>query len=185
MASLYLEDGRRYDNTAAIVETLAPLGVTLSRWDLPDNVATGKLLAAATLDEERKAALLAAVDPHFDELKQNRPYTARDLVVLHESQPDFDELTASFRRPHSHADDEVRYILDGLGYFGLIDGRGRQLLLKVVPGEYINVPAGVEHWFELGAGKRVKAVRYFTEATGWQAEFTNRVPVVRPPVAGS
>jgi 1,2-dihydroxy-3-keto-5-methylthiopentene dioxygenase len=54
-------------------------------------------------------------------------------------------------------------------------------LLKVEASEYINVPAGTEHWFELGPRQRVKAVRYFSETTGWTAEFTDRATTLHPP----
>lgn len=183
MAALYLEGGRRYGNVAAIAEALALLGVTLNRWTLPQDATTRALLDAPVLDETQQAALLAAVEDRFDELKRSRHYTARDLVVLHESQAGFAELAAKFARTHTHADDEVRFILDGRGYFGLVDGNGRQVLLEVEAGEYINVPAGAEHWFELGSSKRVKAVRYFTEAAGWGASFTDRPVSVRPPAS--
>lgn len=180
MARLTLEDGRRYDNPAAIAETLAPLGVRLQRWSLPDDAATQQLLAADTLNEKQRGALLAAVAHRFDELKTKRAYTAHDLVVLHDSQPEFGALAAKFARPHTHVDDEVRYILDGGGYFGLIDANGRQALLEVEAGEYINVPAGAEHWFELGTYRRVKAVRYFSQSAGWNAEFTGRATSLHP-----
>lgn len=180
MARLTLEDGRRYDNAGAIAETLAPLGIRLQHWELPDDRTTLSLLDKETLNPPQRKALLAAVAYRFDQLKRQRSYTASDLVVLHDSQPEFGELATKFARPHTHADDEVRYILDGGGYFGLVAPDGRQALLEVEAGDCVTVPAGAEHWFEFGTYRRVKAVRYFTESSGWEAEFTGRIQTVRP-----
>ena len=49
---------------------------------------------------------------------------------------------------------------------------GTQVELTVQPQEYINVPAGTEHWFYLTPKRRVKAVRYFTNTEGWVPEYT-------------
>ncbi|MBE9016571.1 acireductone dioxygenase, partial [Chroococcidiopsidales cyanobacterium LEGE 13417] len=40
--------------------------------------------------------------------------------------------------------------------------------------EYINVPAGTEHWFYLTTARRVKAVRYFIDTTGWVPQYTGK-----------
>ena len=40
--------------------------------------------------------------------------------------------------------------------------------------DYINVPANVEHWFEMKDSKRIKAVRYFIDTSGWTPVYTER-----------
>ncbi|MDJ0566530.1 MAG: cupin domain-containing protein, partial [Microcystis sp. M49629_WE12] len=102
-------------------------------------------------------------------------YQARDLIVLHPEIPNLDTLLAKFERCHTHADDEVRYIIDGEGVFGFVFADGSQGELTIQPQEYINVPAHSEHWFHLTASKRVKAVRYFTSTAGWVPEYTETV----------
>ncbi|MEC4818987.1 MAG: hypothetical protein SAK29_37790 [Scytonema sp. PMC 1069.18] len=44
----------------------------------------------------------------------------------------------------------------------------------IQPEEYINVPAGTEHWFYLTSAQRIKAVRYFTGTQGWVPQYTGK-----------
>jgi len=66
----------------------------------------------------------------------------------------------------------VRYVIDGEGIFGFVRPDGKQMELTIQPEEYINVPAGTEHWFYLTNARRIKAVRYFTTTEGWVPEYT-------------
>jgi 1,2-dihydroxy-3-keto-5-methylthiopentene dioxygenase len=84
-----------------------------------------------------------------------------------------DNLLAKYALAHTHADDEVRYVLAGAGVFGFVRPDGSQLELLVRAGECINVPAGTEHWFHLTASRTFKAVRYFMDNKGWTPVYTN------------
>ncbi len=39
-------------------------------------------------------------------------------------------------------------------------------------GDLISVPAGTRHWFDMGPNPRFTAIRLFTNADGWIANFT-------------
>jgi 1,2-dihydroxy-3-keto-5-methylthiopentene dioxygenase len=172
MAILRLEDGTSYTQLQDISRELASLGIQLNYWSVGDNPETLRLLAQAELDETEKEAVLQALDAYFEQLKQRDGYQSRDLIVLHPETPNLDLLLAKFERCHTHADDEVRYIIEGEGVFGFVGPDGSQVELTVHPQEYINVPAGTEHWFYLTQKKRIKAVRYFTTTEGWVPEYT-------------
>jgi 1,2-dihydroxy-3-keto-5-methylthiopentene dioxygenase len=116
--------------------------------------------------------VLVLLDHTFQQLRESLGYQSRDLIVLHPDVPGLDELLAKFERCHTHADDEVRYIVDGEGVFGFVLPDGSQVELLVEPGEYVNVPMGTEHWFHLTKRKRIKAIRYFVDTTGWTPEYT-------------
>ena len=103
---------------------------------------------------------------YFERLQQSDGYQSQDLIVLHPEHSQPRCPAARVYAIHTHDDDEVRYIVDGEGIFGFVMP-DNQILLTVEAGEYINVPAGTEHWFVLTATKRIKAVRYFTTMDGW------------------
>ena len=124
------------------------------------------------LSDSEKDAVLTSFDPYFEQLRQSAGYQTRDLVVLHDALPNLDEMLDKFNRCHTHADDEVRYIVDGEGVFGFVLADGRQIELCVRAGDYINVPADTEHWFHLTPLRRIKALRYFTSTAGWVPEYT-------------
>jgi 1,2-dihydroxy-3-keto-5-methylthiopentene dioxygenase len=173
MAILQLENGQKLTDIAVIGENLATLGVQLRCWPVGEDAAAQFLLAQPGLTETQKEAVLQSLDRYFEVLKAESGYQSRDLIVLHPDTPNLDELLAKFRPPHAHAEDEVRYIVDGEGIFGFIAPDGQQMELTVQPEEYINVPAHTPHWFYLTSQRRIKAVRYFSGTEGWVPEYLN------------
>ncbi|MBE9168721.1 acireductone dioxygenase [Pleurocapsales cyanobacterium LEGE 06147] len=173
MAILRLEDGTNYTKLEDIARELAPLNVQLNYWTIGEETQIRQLLRQEILTEAEKEQVLASLDHYFEQLQQTADYQSRDLIVLHPNTPNLDTLLSKFNRCHTHADDEVRYIIDGEGIFGFVRPDGSQVELTIQPEEYINVPAGTEHWFYLTDRRRVKAVRYFTTTEGWVPEYTN------------
>lgn len=172
MASLQRQDGTVVADIRLIQENLAPLGVDLKYWPTGGNERLQSLLAQAALDESEKENLLQGLDHYFEQLKKDAGYQSRDLIVIHDELPNLEAMLAKFDKCHTHADDEVRYIVDGEGVFGFVLPEGQQLELTMTAGDYINVPHHTEHWFRLTPLRRVKAVRYFTSTAGWVPEYT-------------
>lgn len=186
MARLIHPDGTVVAAPAAVARAVAALGAHLDWRPPPSRILD--LLVKPVLAEAEKATVLAAVDAHVapwverlarrgrergglaPEAEVQSP--ARDLVVLHDGVPNLAALREQFATPHRHDDDEVRYVVDGVGYFGFVAADGTQVLLEVAAGDYLEVPAGAEHWFALGADPRLKAVRYFLGAPAWEARYT-------------
>lgn len=172
MAILKLEDGTTYTQLADISRELASLNIQLSYWQIGQDPQLRQLLSRESLTPEEKELVLVALDGYFEQLKRTDGYQSRDLIALHPEIPNLDEMLAKFDRTHTHADDEVRYIVDGEGIFGFIRPDRTQVELTVQPEEYINVPAGTEHWFYLTPARRIKAVRYFIGTEGWVPQYT-------------
>ncbi|MBU2827116.1 MAG: cupin domain-containing protein [Acidithiobacillus ferriphilus] len=174
MATLqYAESARRITDAAQIATILAPLGITLQTIPVTEGRAAA-LLAQPQLDAEAQVALLTALDDVFQRLQREKGYQERDLVVLYPEHPQLPELNARFHRMHTHDDEEVRYIVDGEGVFGFVLEDGAQVELTVQAGDYVHIPADVEHWFRLNDAQRIKAVRYFSARGGWTPHYTDR-----------
>lgn len=173
MAILRLEKGTTSTELGEISLELAPLGVQLNRWSLGENLQMHRLLAQESLNEAEKKQVLQTLDHYFEELQHNAGYQSRDLIVLHPGVADLSTLLAKFSSSHIHAEDEVRYIIDGEGVFGFVCSDGSQVELTVQAEDYIHVPVGTEHWFYLTSSQRIKAVRYFTTTEGWVPQYTN------------
>jgi len=174
MAKIIASDGTETTDFPGIGARLARLGITLNSWPAPNGARAQTLLAQQSLNDGEKEELLGLVQNRFDELKQSHGYRTRDLIVIHEDIPGIDAMLAKFDKIHYHTDDEVRYILAGRGYFGFVEPDGKQFLLEVSAGDYINVPANTEHWFEMKDSRRIKAVRYFIDTAGWAPVYTQR-----------
>ncbi|MCC6546697.1 acireductone dioxygenase [Candidatus Sumerlaeota bacterium] len=181
MAKLKLENEEVISDINRIAAEMAPLGIKLHRWEISCDPAVKELIGRQTLTDAEKAIILSAHDHYFNELAKRDGYQTRDLIVIHEQVPNIDAMLAKFDKCHTHAEDEVRFIIDGEGVFGFVRPDGSQVEMLIEPGEYINVPVGTEHWFHLTPKKRIKAIRYFTSTAGWTPEYTGtsiRIPAI-------
>jgi len=140
---------------------LGDVGVRFERWDTFEGIVAG-----ATPD-----AVLAAYAEPVGRLKNEQGYQAVDVVSLHPEHPQRAEFRQKFLNEHTHAEDEVRFFVDGQGLFSLhIGDRVFEVLCQ--RGDLISVPAGTSHWFDMGAAPSFVAIRLFTNPEGWVAEFT-------------
>jgi len=171
---MIFSDGKENTDFSFIQTRLNKLGIALKRWPAPESNRAQVLLEQQALSDIEKEELLKSVDNRFEELKRDKGYATRDMVVIHEAVPGLNDMLAKFDKIHLHTDDEVRYILAGKGYFGFVEPDGNQFLLEIAAGDYINVPANTEHWFEMKDSQRIKAVRYFIDTKGWTPVYTQR-----------
>ncbi|MEG1736424.1 MAG: cupin domain-containing protein [Comamonas sp.] len=154
--------------------TVAALGVDWQHRPLQAEPALAALLAQPELDEGGRATVVQALGIELIDVCIAHGYQSMDLLVLHPDTPGLDDALARFDRPHTHGDDEVRYIVDGAGLFGFFDAQGREYSVPVEPGDYLRVPAGAEHRFTLTSARRIKALRLFSDTAGWVAQYTGR-----------
>lgn len=147
--------------TAAVAAGLEPLGVRFESWPTHPQVHAG--------DEPDK--VLEAYEAEIARLMQAGGYQSADVVSMHPEHPDKATMRTKFLAEHAHAEDEVRFFVDGAGLFTLhADGKVYEVLCE--RGDLIGVPAGTRHWFDMGPNPSFVAVRIFTSPDGWAAEFT-------------
>ena len=77
-----------------------------------------------------------------------------------------------FLAEHTHDEDEVRFILAGRGIF-FLHINGRVASVEVGPGDMLRVPRGTTHWFSLCEDRRIRAIRWFQDTTGWTPRYTD------------
>jgi 1,2-dihydroxy-3-keto-5-methylthiopentene dioxygenase len=151
-------------DSAKIISFLTSKGLAYDSFPTPETL--NLLLKQKGLSDSEKEEVLQGLEYRFDELKRKYNYKARDLVVLHDEVPGISDLLAKFDKLHYHTDEEVRYIIDGTGIFGFII-EGEKFEVHVEKGDFISIPQNTNHWFALDESKRIKAVRYFKDNSGW------------------
>ena len=161
----YGEDGTPRGATLtdhrAIAELLEANGVRFERW-----VADRELAA----DADQEAVLAAYAEP-VARLNQEYGFQSIDVVSLNPGHPQKAEMRQKFLAEHTHADFEVRFFVDGSGLFYLHLGDAVHLV-QCERGDLISVPAGVTHWFDMGAEPDFKCIRFFRVPDGWVGDFT-------------
>ena len=153
-----------------IAEQLAAIGVTFERWP--------------TRDVADAADVLVAYKPEIDRLVAAGGYQSIDVMAVTPDHPDRATIRTKFLSEHTHAEDEIRFFVEGEGLFTLHED-GRVFNVLCTQGDLMSVPAGMAHWFDMGPAPHFTVIRLFLNPDGWIATFTgddiaDRFPRLEP-----
>jgi len=154
------------DGTAPLIDTddvdtmtreLAAIGVHFERWP--------------TRDVAGAEAVLAAYAGEIEALVACGGYRSVDVMAVAPGHPDRAAMRGKFLAEHTHAEDEIRFFVEGQGLFTLHEG-GRVFNMLCTKGDLLSVPAGMRHWFDMGEDPNFAVIRLFINPDGWVASFT-------------
>ena len=136
---------------------LAGIGVRFERWPTR---------SVASADD-----VLSAYAPEIEKLVAADGYQSIDVMGVTPDHPDRATIRTKFLSEHTHAEDEIRFFVEGEGLFTLHE-QGRVFNMLCTQGDLISVPAGMRHWFDMGARPHFTVIRLFLNPDGWIAKFT-------------
>jgi 1,2-dihydroxy-3-keto-5-methylthiopentene dioxygenase len=157
------ERQQKIEDAAAVQTYLASIGIDFER-AAPDQPVPADAPAETLLD---------AYKAKIDELKERGGYVTADVLDVFPSTPGLDAMLNRFNSEHWHAEDEVRFIVEGRGVFHIHPPGQPVAAIEVGPGDLIRVPAGTHHWFDLCSDRRIRAIRLFRDPAGWAPNYTN------------
>ncbi|KAJ2082657.1 1,2-dihydroxy-3-keto-5-methylthiopentene dioxygenase [Coemansia sp. RSA 988] len=153
-----------YDNSDADQRELHDSGISVSLEKLQELGIEYRQLSGNATDN------MAAIE----KLCQERSYKNRDEINISPSLlPGYEEKIKIFFTEHIHEDEEIRFILEGVGFFDVRDKEDRWVRILVEQGDLLIVPAGIYHRFTLDTTNYIKAMRLFKEDPKW-------TPINRP-----
>jgi 1,2-dihydroxy-3-keto-5-methylthiopentene dioxygenase len=118
--------------------------------------------------------ILDAYSSELESFMEKGGYLTADVISINKSTENYDAIRAKFLAEHTHSEDEIRFFVDGQGFFWFNLENEPVFNLLCQQGDLISVPAGTKHWFDAGESNPfVKAIRIFIDASGWVPEYTN------------
>ncbi|MEO1654050.1 MAG: cupin domain-containing protein [Bacteroidota bacterium] len=102
-------------------------------------------------------------------------YKTADVININSETPNYEAVRNKFLSEHTHTEDEVRFFVDGKGFFWFNLDNGSDPVFNVMceAGDLISVPANTKHWFDAGKeDPHVKAIRIFIDQSGWVPHYT-------------
>lgn len=95
----------------------------------------------------------------LNKIKTVRGYNYEEvLTVAPENLQNFEENTRRFFMEHLHDHEEIRFILDGVGYEDVRDFDGKWIRIEIKKGDLIVLPPGMYHRFSLDSNQFLKAL---------------------------
>ncbi|XP_005101914.1 1,2-dihydroxy-3-keto-5-methylthiopentene dioxygenase [Aplysia californica] len=113
-------------------------------------------------------------NPDYTAIKKKKGITYEDTIeVSRTTFPNYEEKIKIFFKEHIHADEEIRFIEAGSGYFDVRDCDDKWIRIQVVKDDLIVLPAGIYHRFTPDTADYIKAKRLFAGDPVW-------TPIDRP-----
>mmetsp|Transcript_22540 Transcript_22540/g.23218 ORF Transcript_22540/g.23218 Transcript_22540/m.23218 type:complete len:191 (+) Transcript_22540:69-641(+) len=117
-------------------------------------------------------------DPRLEKIRSDRGYTYSDMIeCCPEKLPGYDLKILNFYEEHIHRDEEIRYCVDGSGYFDIRDANDQWIRIAVGPGDLIILPEGIMHRYTNDTNNYIKALRLFVGEPIWTPYNRNDIQV--------
>lgn len=95
----------------------------------------------------------------LNKIKSARGYNYEEVLTVTPGKlPNFEENTKKFFMEHLHDHEEIRFILDGVGYEDVRDFDGQWIRIEIKKGDLIVLPPGMYHRFTLDEDLYLKAL---------------------------
>jgi len=109
-----------------------------------------------------------ATDPRLKALRDERGYSYADVLTIHPDHlPGFDTHVKNFFTEHIHDAEEIRYIVNGSGFFDVRDPLDRWVRVHVKKGDLMTLPEGIYHRFTCDETDYIHAMRMFIGVPCW------------------
>lgn len=124
-------------------------------------------------DRASQEEILEAYERDLKPFMERGGYLTADVISINSLTENYNAIRAKFLAEHTHSEDEIRFFVDGQGYFWFNLEGAPVFNVLCQKGDLISVPAGTKHWFDAGANDPfVKAIRIFIDQSGWIPEYT-------------
>lgn len=103
----------------------------------------------------------------LERICKERGYKNRDFKLIEKKMDKYDDFMNLFAREHLHADEEIRYVLDGSGYFDIRNRNDEWIRIHVVKGDLVILPEGIYHRYTNDISEYIHVMRLFQDEPKW------------------
>ncbi|KAJ4353851.1 1,2-dihydroxy-3-keto-5-methylthiopentene dioxygenase [Didymosphaeria variabile] len=130
---------------------------------------SGRAVSAETLQELGIIYKHCPTVADVDAIASERSYKNRDeITVSPKTMGDvYEDKVKMFFHEHLHEDEEIRYILNGAGYFDVRNEGDDWIRIRLEKEDLIIMPAGIYHRFTTDEENFTNAMRLFKEDPKW------------------
>eukprot|EP00193_Tetraselmis_chui_P005512 CAMPEP_0177757060 /NCGR_PEP_ID=MMETSP0491_2-20121128/3444_1 /TAXON_ID=63592 /ORGANISM="Tetraselmis chuii, Strain PLY429" /LENGTH=223 /DNA_ID=CAMNT_0019272691 /DNA_START=72 /DNA_END=743 /DNA_ORIENTATION=+ len=109
-------------------------------------------------------------DPKLAAIRKVRGYSYHDVCTVAEGKlPEYEKKIKIFFEEHLHEDEEIRFVMDGTGYFDVRDKEDRWIRISMGPGDMVVLPEGLYHRYTNTDTNYIKCMRLFAGDPVWTA----------------
>jgi len=140
-----------FDERLPTVDTITLENMGIKYWAIP-------------VDKEGKW------EHEINKVSRERSYKNRDTIHISKAGlgDAYESKMKIFFTEHMHEDEEIRYILDGTGYFDVRETPSDAWVrIQIEAGDLLILPAGIYHRFTLDQRDYLRAMRLFKEEPLW------------------
>mmetsp|Transcript_22668 Transcript_22668/g.22868 ORF Transcript_22668/g.22868 Transcript_22668/m.22868 type:complete len:225 (-) Transcript_22668:277-951(-) len=120
-------------------------------------------------------------DPTLLKIRKDRGYSYSDMIACcPDKLPNYEAKIKSFYEEHIHYDEEIRYCMDGAGYFDVRDKDDRWIRIKITKGDLIVLPEGIYHRYTNDVNDYVRVQRLFVGEPVWTPYNRDIIPEDNP-----
>jgi len=103
-------------------------------------------------------------------IRRERGYSYHDIVTISpQTLPNYEARLKAFYEEHLHKDEEIRFFLEGSGYFDVRGNKDEWIRIHASAGDMITLPAGIYHRFACDDKNYAKVMRLFQGEPVWTA----------------
>jgi 1,2-dihydroxy-3-keto-5-methylthiopentene dioxygenase len=153
------ERNRLTPNKPASIQNLRDLGIAYWKMDAETYSYPAKAIPWDPKD---------AADPKLMAIRDERGYSYADIIsVRPDLLPGYETKIKAFFEEHIHDAEEIRYILDGSGYFDIRDKEDKWVRIWIKKGDLMTLPEGCYHRFTCDETDYIQAMRLFIGQPVW------------------
>ncbi|KAG0485539.1 hypothetical protein HPP92_009618 [Vanilla planifolia] len=117
------------------------------------------------------------IEEELKKFQESKGLNYMDFLELSRGKgEDCEEKLKDFFQEHVHAEEEIRYCLEGGGYFDIRDKSDHWIRVWIKEGDMIVLPAGLHHRFSLDTSNHVKLIRFFVKEPVWTSTNCSHEP---------